>query len=47
MKFLFNETNRQFVCLVFKQGLKMLTLSSVEKLIVECSHQGQDGDCGK
>ena len=26
-----------FVCIVFKQGVKMLTLSSMENLIVECN----------
>ena len=26
-----------FGCIVFEQGVKMLTLSSMEKLIVECN----------
>ena len=26
-----------FVCIVFEQGVKMLTLSSMENLIVECN----------
>ena len=28
-----------FVCLVFEQGDKMLILSSMETLLVECNHQ--------
>ena len=26
-----------FVCIVFEQGVKMLTLSSMENLMVECN----------
>ena len=29
-----------FVCIVFELGDKMLTLSSMENLIVQCNHQG-------
>ena len=29
-----------FVCIVFEQGVKMLTSSSMENLIVECNHEG-------
>ena len=49
MQLLFIETNRMifcneaglvnFVCIVFEQGIKMLRLSSMENLIVECNHQ--------
>ena len=28
-----------FVCIVFELGDKMLTLSSMENLIVQCNHQ--------
>ena len=28
-----------FVCIVFEQGVKMLTLSSMENLILEFNHQ--------
>ena len=28
------------VCIVFELGDKMLTLSSMENLIVQCNHQG-------
>ena len=35
-----NETGLvNFVCIVFEQGVKMLTLLSMEKLIVECNLQ--------
>ena len=30
-----------FVCIVFELGDKMLTLSSMENLIVQCNHQLQ------
>ena len=29
-----------FVCIVFELGDKMLTLSSMENLIVQCNHMG-------
>ena len=31
-----------FVCIVFELGDKMLTLSSMENLIVQCNQQGND-----
>ena len=27
-----------FVCIILEQGVKMLTFSSIENLIVECNH---------
>ena len=30
-----------FVCIIFEQGDKMLTLWSMENLIVKCNRQGQ------
>ena len=37
-----NETGLvNFVCIVFKQGDKMLTLLSMEKQIVECNMKGR------
>ena len=30
-----------FVCIVFELGDKMLTLSSMENLIVQCNHQSE------
>ena len=40
MKFLKEAGLANFVCIVFELGDKMLTLSSMENLIVQCNLRG-------
>ena len=45
MMILYNEARLvNVVCIVFEQGDEMLTLSSMEDLIVECSQHGDHLD---